>query len=419
MWQGNEGRHVLQVRDHNRALVMRCLSRRGGLSRSEIAERIGLTEAGISRIVRELIDDGLLRESETPQVSARPGRRHIALNIVPDAAYIASVSLTVFDHSLRIVDLLGNRVLRLEFSEIYSVRGKALPSMIAAKMREAVKRLGIEPHRLLGLGITTVGSVDHERGKVNLSSIDELNGRELVEPLQKLLDLPVALATISEAINIGEKVILEKRAARNDAPAGTPDAPRGTALLVHVAFGMGANILIDGRSHGSQQDERLFAHLPLAGKKELCMCGARGCLLTSASGHAIMRRLNKVDQINDGGKLNDFEPQALLDAIHASEDRTSPAAKLFHAAGYALGNAVFAITACFPPERIILGGIVGQAKAYASGVAEGIAFAWSRVGRETPELLVSELDYGLATDLYAVDEFLLGYAIDTRRAMQR
>jgi len=77
---------------------MACLSRRGGLSRSEIAERIGLTEAGISRIVRELIVRACCANANRSGVaSAR--RRHIALNIVPDAAYVASGCLTVFDHS--------------------------------------------------------------------------------------------------------------------------------------------------------------------------------------------------------------------------------------------------------------------------------------------------------------------------------
>jgi len=419
IWQGDEARNVFQVRDHNRALVLRCLSRRGGLSRSEIAERIGLTEAGISRIVRELIDEGLLCERETAQVSRRPGRRHIALNIVPDAAYVASVCLTVFDHSLRLVDLLGKCLVRLEFPEIFSVPGKALPAMVAAKLREAAKKVGIQTDQILGVAITTVGSVDRVPGKVNASSIAELNGRELVEPLQRLLGLPVMLATVGEAINIGENVILEKRVANEDGRGAEQELHRGTALLVHVAFGMGANILVDGRSHGNEQDERLFAHVPLPGRKELCMCGGRGCLLTRASGHAILRRLKSVDQINDSGKLNDFDAQELLDVIGLAENTKSAAGKLLYEAGYALGNAMFAVTACLPPERIILAGVVGQAMNYAAGVAEGVQFAWARIGKKTPKLVVSKLDYGSATDLFAVDQFLLAHVIDARKLVRR
>jgi predicted NBD/HSP70 family sugar kinase len=419
IWQRDVGSNVLQVRDHNRALVLRCLSRRRGLSRGEIAERIGLTEAGISRIVRELIDDGLLYEAETAPVSGRPGRRNIALNIVADAAYVASICLTVFDHSLSLVDLLEKRVLRVEFPEIFSASGEDVVLMIADKVREAVKTLDITLSNILGIGITTVGSVDHESRKVIASSINGLNGQNVADPLEQLLGLPVALATIGEAINIGEKVILEKQAAHEDHERQGQNARLNMALVVHVAFGMGANFLVNGRSYGNQQDERLFAHIPIPGKEEMCVCGARGCLLTSASGHSIMRRLKSVDLFSDGGNLNEFDPQELLDVIRLSNDRNTEAGKLFYTAGYALGSALFSVTACLPPERIILAGVVGQAKTYASGVKDGIRFAWMRVGQKMPDLVISKLDYGLASDLYAVDEFLLGNAIDAQKLIRR
>jgi predicted NBD/HSP70 family sugar kinase len=419
MWQSDLGSNVLQVRDHNRALVLRCLSRRGGLSRSEIAERIGLTEAGISRIVRELIDDGLLYETETAPVSGRPGRRHIALNIVADAAYVASICLTAFDHSISLVNLLGQRVLRAEFSEIFSASGEELALMIAEKVRDAARTLDIAVSNILGIGITTVGSVDQASRKVIASSINGLSGQNVADPLEQLLGLPVALGTIGEAINIGEKAILEMQAAHEDDERPGQNARVNTALVVHVAFGMGANFLVNGRSYGNQQDERLFAHIPISGKEERCICGARGCLLTSASGHSVMRRLKSVDLFSDGGNLNEFDRQELLDAIRVSDDGNSAAGKLIYAAGYALGSALFSVTACLPPERIILAGVVGQATTYASGVKDGIRFAWTRVGQKMPELVVSKLDYGLASDHYAVDEFLLSNAIDAHKLIRR
>jgi predicted NBD/HSP70 family sugar kinase len=131
-----------------------------------------------------------------------------------------------------------------------------------------------------------------------------------------------------------------------------------------------------------------------------------------------MRRLKSADLFSDGGNLNEFEPQELLDVIRDSDDSNSAAGKLFYAAGYALGSALFSVTACLSPERIILAGVVGQATAYASGVKDGIRSAWARVEKKMPELVVSKLDYGLASDHYAVDEFLLGKAIDAQKLIR-
>jgi len=96
------------------------------------------------------------------------------------------------------------------------------------------------------------------------------------------------LATVGEAINIGDNVILEKRVANEDGRGAEQELHR--ALLISTCrLGMGANILVDGRSHGNEQDERLFAHLPLPGKKGAVHVRRERMFLTRASGHAILR----------------------------------------------------------------------------------------------------------------------------------
>jgi hypothetical protein len=97
MWQeASTGTGVQQVRDDNRGLLLLWRSRQGGLSRSDIAQRVSLTDVAISRIVRDLINAGLVGDGDPIIAASRPGRRHIGLALVPDAAYIAAVRLTVW-----------------------------------------------------------------------------------------------------------------------------------------------------------------------------------------------------------------------------------------------------------------------------------------------------------------------------------
>src|SRR3974377_577930 len=67
---------VGQVRATNRAAVLRLLRRRRDLSRAEIARRIGLSEASVSRIIGELLAQGLVVDvGSGPGTGGRPGTR--------------------------------------------------------------------------------------------------------------------------------------------------------------------------------------------------------------------------------------------------------------------------------------------------------------------------------------------------------
>lgn len=417
MWSGKVGSNVLQVRDHNRFLVLQCLYRQEGVSRSEIAQRIGLTQAGVSRIVRDLIDEGVLHEVELPPVPGSPGRRSIALHFVGDAAFVVSICLTVFEQRLNFIDLCGHRRHSEDLSEVVHASGESILKIIAAAVCRGAKAVGVSLDHVLGLALSTVGSVDREAGRVVASSIEGLCGLVLAVPLQRMLGLPVSLATASEAINVGERVQYERKGVIAE-DAGTVSLPRKDAtLLVHVAFGMGANILIDGKSYGEREDERAIAHIPVPGASDVCICGAKGCLLTVASGHSIMGQFRHLNRDTQGGTLSDSRSEDLLSLIKVVQTEKREAADLFRHAGERLGRALFGVTACLPVDRIILAGIVGRTAPYAEGVRTGVHDVWTRYRRSIPKIVSSELDYGMATDIWALTEYLLNreLAVDRLR----
>ena len=57
----------------NRMALVRHLCGAPGLSRAALAEAVGLTKSTVSLLVRELLDEGWLSESEL--VATGPGRR--------------------------------------------------------------------------------------------------------------------------------------------------------------------------------------------------------------------------------------------------------------------------------------------------------------------------------------------------------
>lgn len=65
-----------EVRGANRSAVLRLLQRNEYMSRADLARRSGLSEGAISRIMTELMDDGLVSEDGAENsTGGRPGRR--------------------------------------------------------------------------------------------------------------------------------------------------------------------------------------------------------------------------------------------------------------------------------------------------------------------------------------------------------
>jgi predicted ArsR family transcriptional regulator len=58
------------VKRINRSVLLRLLRSRSGLSRAQLAQESGLTKSTVSLLVRELIDEGWLAETD---ITAAPG----------------------------------------------------------------------------------------------------------------------------------------------------------------------------------------------------------------------------------------------------------------------------------------------------------------------------------------------------------
>lgn len=387
--------NVRSVRDHNRALILRQLHRRPGLSRSDIAGLVGLTAAAVSRITREMIDGGLIREGGEIAGAGRPGRRHVGLSIEPDGAAVMAACLTLFEKSLSVVNLAGEVVARRDLSDVVAMPPDRIPDAFTDAVRDLVSGRA----RVLGLGIVVAGALDHELGLTHSGSIAPLIGLPLRPMLEERLDIPVRSENLGNALNLAE------------AAEATSAAQGGTAMLVHVALGLGASLVIDGRPHRHRGDERLVGHIPVPGATGVCVCGAKGCLNTLVSGRGILAlRAGKVEAADDGSRL-------LSEVITAAEAGDRALAVLFREAGLVLGRNLFAVSVAAAPDRITLAGPVPQVAAYVAGVRDGLAEAFGRTGATAPPVRVSRIGYARATEVFALEEFLLNTPLEMKRIL--
>jgi hypothetical protein len=129
----------------------------GPLSRADLARRLDLSRASLTRLTKPLIEAGLLVEGLYEQQSAT-GRPAQLLNVVDDAHHFIGVNVTSRDASGVVVDLRANTLL----SEVRDLDGRD-PDHVLAVILALIDRLAIAVPRLLGIGISLGGVVIDRR----------------------------------------------------------------------------------------------------------------------------------------------------------------------------------------------------------------------------------------------------------------
>lgn len=139
-----------------RAVALEVLLR-GPLSRSELARRLELSPASLTRLTRPLLDAGLLLEAETPQ-PGRAGRPSRPLEVVADRHHFVGVNLTADDATAVVANLRAEVVA----SRCEALKGRD-PDTVVATVAELTRSLAAEVPTIASLGVSLGGHVrDHE-----------------------------------------------------------------------------------------------------------------------------------------------------------------------------------------------------------------------------------------------------------------
>jgi predicted NBD/HSP70 family sugar kinase len=322
------------VRRHNLGVVLRHVAEHGARSRAAIAQETGLNKTTVSSLVSELIDFGLVRETEVELrgTVGRPalpvelsGRRVVGLGLELGVDFLAvraadltgderHSALVTTDNRGRPVDDVLDELARLAGDAIAAVRQQdlltagaviALPGLVASD-----GRLLVAPN----LGWTGV-------------SVPELLAERLGRP-------PFPIEAENEA-NLGALAELWEGSGREFTDF----------VYISGELGVGAGLIIGGElfrgAHGFGGE---LGHTTVDPEGELCACGNRGCLETRVALGALLRAAG----LDPGARVG-----RLAERAQAGDERVLEA---LGAAGRWLGVGVASAANLLNPGGVVVGG---------------------------------------------------------------
>ncbi len=330
-----KGDHRLS-KNINRMVVLRLLREQEGLSRADLADRSGLTRSTVSLLVKELIDEGWLREDDVP-VTGQLGRRPTPLQL--DGRRFVLVGAELAPDTIRVVATsIQGAVLERDQAPLQQADPQRTCRQLVAMVSALVRRAVGQGQEVLGIGVGLPGAVEPLTGVLRFAPDmgwhDVAVGRHLREQFEAagLSDVPVHYQNEADLAAIGETEFGLR-------PPADP--------LVHVScgIGVGAGVVIDGALFvGAAGAGGEVGHSTVRQQGRACQCGRRGCAQAYVGLRAIAA---------DAGLGWPLDRDALNAALAARDPRALAAVQ---SAGRHLGVVLQNIWTAIDPRVIVLGG---------------------------------------------------------------
>ena len=334
------------VKQLNSAAVYRLIDQHGPISRIQIAEQSQLAPASVTKITRQLIERGLIKEVD--QQASTGGRRAISIITETRSFQAIGVRLGRHDATLTLFDLSSKALAEEHFSlpeRTQETLEEALLNAIAQFSENNVRKI----RELIAISVILPGLVDPDTGVVRYMPHIDVENWALVEKLEKRFTLPCFVGHDIRSLALAEHYF-----------GATRDCD--DSILVRVHRGTGAGIISNGRIFiGRNGNVGEIGHIQVDPLGEHCHCGNFGCLETIAANAAIEARVRHLLERGYQSRLTPDDCH--IDAICKAANKGDPlACEVIEHVGRHLGKAVAIAINLFNPQKVVIAGEIINAE---------------------------------------------------------
>lgn len=334
------GKNIEDVQAKNRSVILQLLRLRGTTSRKELAELTGLNPSTVTYIMKDLLEQGWVRE-----IRPYTNYKTIGVQLNPDSHYVIGIQLA----RRHIICGLFNLEGKVLASERIEMTAPTQVDAVIAIMKDLIRKLMDNREireRVRAIGIAAPGPINLRKGSITFIS-HFLGWRDI--PIKEILENEFKIETIVEhdahAAALAEKWLGIGQEAQN---------------LIYVSAGregVGAGLIFNQEIyHGSLGIAGEFGHTSIDLNGPPCECGNIGCLELYCTGEVLAR---KIQGAIDGGAQSSYftkESSFLFKDVVAAVKSGDPLTiGLVREMGRYLGAAIVNLINTLNPDMVILG----------------------------------------------------------------
>ncbi|KAB7705518.1 ROK family protein [Bacillus aerolatus] len=341
---------VLSPKEKSLKELYSLITEHGPISRIDLVKYTRLKQTTCSRLIDELIENGLVIESGYGQSSG--GRKPVMYEIKADAYYVIGIDISRTYTKVLLLNLSFSIIDEATLTMDEKTTPDVTIEFIASRTKTMMERRGLASDDVLGAGIGAIGPLDRENGIILNPIYFSSPGWENV-PLCSIL---------SEKLNI--KTVLEYGANTATLAEYQQDSFKKYRNVVSILKGVGIRngLIIDGRLVQGADKLGAFGqgHMVVDVHGRKCVCGGYGCIHAYSSIPAIQEEVVKGLKRGYPSILREWrtniEEINFDDICRAVNEGDSFAEGIIKDAAYYSGIGLANLVHMFFPDLIILGG---------------------------------------------------------------
>ena len=267
------------VQKHNLTTILRGIYETGICSRVEIADKVGLDQATVTRAVQKLVEKEIVFESILGKETGQRGRRSIGLELSPNRYRLVVVRLQRLSFRVALLDLTGNIMEETECP----IDALKKPSHIFDLIVQAIEKVMTDySEAVLGMGLTLPGPFLEQTERILLmTESPDWENFDLVHRLRKhFSNIPLYSKHDAKAAALS---VWKTQGITEDSEV---------MLYLSAGQGIGAGLVINGEVfRGSQGTAGEIGHTSIKQDGPQCYCGNYGCLEIYCSRLTLFRNL--------------------------------------------------------------------------------------------------------------------------------
>lgn len=343
---------LLQLNEQE-AQIVDALRRHTVISRTDIARLTDWSRPKVTAVTGRMIERGFL--VEVGEGDSQGGRRPRLLMLNGQLGYVVGVDVGATSIDLALADF-NARVLSRENGPANVLdEPSLLLGEVKRRLLDMVRRQGLRPEQILGVGIGVPGPVDFARGVLVAPPL--MPAWENFPIRDYFRDLfPGAFVSVDNDVNmmaLGELRVGAGKGVEN-------------FIFVKIGTGIGAGVICHGMVHrGSTGSAGDIGHICADRSGPMCRCGNIGCLEMMAGGPAIAARAVEAAQ-NGSSAILAKKLEANNGVLRAEDVGTAAregdrsANEIIRSSGHMVGDVLAGLVNFFNPSLILIGGGVAN-----------------------------------------------------------
>lgn len=340
--------HIDHIKQINAGRVYKLIDQFGPISRIDLSKLSDLAPASITKITRELIQAHLIHETAVQEATSR-GRPAVGLQTNNQGWQFLSMRLGRGYLSIALHELGGDVLIDTKI-EIHEVDQEDVLARLLYEIEDFFESYSEQLDRVTSIALTLPGLVNSDKGIVLQMPHYNVKNLNVAEEIFKVTGLPVFVANDTRAWALAENLFGHSQDCDN-------------SVLISIHHGLGAGIILDGRvlqgRHGNIGE---LGHIQINRQGKDCHCGNTGCLETVASSQAIRDEVTQRLAKGEESILSEYEEISVEAICEAAVKGDALAINVVEKLGDHLGSAIAIVINLFNPEKVLIGGVINQAK---------------------------------------------------------